>query len=287
MQPGERAEIQAIRDELNGLRAQVDAVRSGGGPSRWGRAIARPRLSKRLTRVGLVTLMLALPVTISASHQFTDVPNSHTFHSAISRLYGARLTTGCTATTFCPSANVSRGQMAAFLNRGLGRASSGWNATGYNDDWAALNDNSLGTLTLVHGGATGGTGLVLFTASVTAYTKQVGVCPCALAVWVRDTNSGEESPAMFQTITDIASPPDANAFSWYETSVSINHTFIVPSGVTHAYVLGVAIHPTTPPTDVNGSGAEWSMTAVYIPFGWNGGNPSLSTTQAVDGRRSH
>ena len=85
MQPGERDEIQAIRAELEGLRAQVDAVGSASGRSWWARATARPRLAKRLTRVGLVALMLALPVVVSASHQFTDVPTSHTFHAAIAQ----------------------------------------------------------------------------------------------------------------------------------------------------------------------------------------------------------
>ena len=103
MQPVDRNEIQAIRAELEGLRAQVDAVGSARRPLVAGRGRApRPKLAKRLTRVGLVALMLALPVVVSASHQFTDVPTSHTFHAAIARLYGARLTTGCSAIEVLP-----------------------------------------------------------------------------------------------------------------------------------------------------------------------------------------
>ena len=122
MQPGEREEIQVIHDRLEGLRAELDGVRSApSGSVRWARPAVRPRLARRLTRIGLVALMLALPVVVSASHQFTDVPTSHTFHTAISRLYGARLTTGCSSTRFCPGANVTRGQMAAFLHRAFGQ----------------------------------------------------------------------------------------------------------------------------------------------------------------------
>src|SRR5918993_1765460 len=62
MHPGEHDELQAIRSELEGLRVQVDAAGSGAGRSWWGRATTRPRPLKRLTRVGLVALMLALPV---------------------------------------------------------------------------------------------------------------------------------------------------------------------------------------------------------------------------------
>jgi hypothetical protein len=177
--------------------------------------------------------------------------------------------------------------MAAFLNRGLGRAGSDWGATGFADDWAAFDDNSIGALNLVHGGATGGTGLVLVTASVTAYTRENGVCPCELVVWLVNVNTGEESPAVFQTITNVPSPPDASLDSWYEASSSIDYLFSVSSGATNTYVLGSAIHTTTAPSDVDGSGAEWSMSAVYIPFGPNGSNPSLTSTQSVDGRRGH
>ena len=38
---------------------------------------------------------------------------------SINRLAAAGITKGCTATTFCPTANVTRGQMAAFLDRAL------------------------------------------------------------------------------------------------------------------------------------------------------------------------
>jgi hypothetical protein len=285
MEPGANDDIQAIRNELEGLRTEVHAARAATRPW-WARAY-RPRLAKRLTRVGVVALMLAMPVLVSAAFPFTDVPTSNTYYTSISRLYGARITTGCSATKFCPNANVTRGQMAAFLNRGLGRAGNDWGATGFADDWAAFNDNSLGALNLVHGGATGGTGLVLVTASVSAYTREAGVCPCELAVWLVNVNTGEESPAVFQTITNVASPPDDNLDAWYETSTSMNYLFTVSSGATNTYVLGSSINTTTPPTDVNGSGAEWSMSAVYIPFGPNGSNPSLTSTQSVDGRRGH
>ncbi len=286
MQPGEREEIQAIRAELEGLRAQVDAVGSFAGPSWWTRSIARPRLAKRLTRVGLVALMLALPVMVSASHQFTDVPTSHTFHSAISRLYGARLTTGCSSTKFCPGANVTRGQMAAFLNRGLGRGALDVGGTGLADDWATFDNNVLAAVDLLHGGAAGGTGHVLVTASAAAYTTMANTCPCELVLWLVNEDTGEESALALQVISNVPTPPDADLTQWYEASATVTYLFTVQSGVTNTYLLGASINPTTPPTgDV--AGAEWNITAVYVPFGANGANPSLTTTQGVDGRRGH
>jgi hypothetical protein len=286
MEPADRNEIQAIRAELDGLRAQVDAVGAARGRTSWAWAGGRPRMAKRLTRVGLVALMLALPVVVSASHQFTDVPTSHTFHAAISRLYGARLTTGCTTTRFCPDANVTRGQMAAFLNRGLGRGDGGGAGTGLADDWATFDNNLLAGVELLHGGAPGGTGHVLVTASASAYTKLAGVCPCEFAIWLVNEDTGEESTTSFTVISSEASPPDSEAVSWYEGTASVSYLFTVQSGVTNSYLLAAAINPTTPPTgDV--AGAEWNIAAVYIPFGGNGGNPTLTGTQAVDGRRGH
>ena len=286
MQPGDRDEIQAIRAELEGLRTQVDAVGSAAGPSWWARATARPRLAKRLTRVALIGLMLALPVMVSASHNFRDVPTSHTFHTPISRLFGARLTTGCTATRFCPGANVTRGQMAAFLNRGLGRAAGDWGATGFADDWAAFNDGVLDAIDLQHGGAPGGTAHVLVTANVSAYTDEGGVCPCELGVSLVNADSGEESPVMFQVLATPAPAHDTEP-AWYEASASISYLFTVPSGVTHTYVLVATMFPTLTPSPENDAAAEWTISAVYLPFGANGGNPSTTTTQGVEGRRGH
>jgi len=274
MRPDKRDEIHVIRDELERLRAEVDAVRIAGGRPRWTRAV-RPRIAKRLARIGLVALMLALPVMVSASHQFTDVPDSHTFHAAISKLEGAALTSGCTTTQFCPDANVTRGQMAAFLSRGLGRGALGVGSTGLADDWAAF-DTSLAAVWLVPGGAMGGTGHVLVTATVSAYTSLAGTCPCELTVWLANGANGEPSAKAYQIISDVPGPPDDAGTSWYETSASMSYLFGVQSGIRNAYILGASMHPTTAPTgDV--AGAEWSMTAVYIPFGATGGNPTIPT----------
>ena len=285
MEPREQNDIQAIRAELENLRAQVDAVGSARGRSRWGWANARPRLAKRLTRVGLVALMLAMPVMVSAGHQFTDVPSSHTFHTAISRLFGARLTTGCSATRFCPNANVTRGQMAAFLNRGLGRAVGDSGATGFDGGWDVLiPGGGIAGVNLLHGGGTGGSGHVLVMGSLSAHTDEAGVCPCELAVWLVNVNTGEESPAMFEVIGSEPSPLHDGEPAWYETSMSISHLFTVPSGATHSYVLAASVVPTLSPSPGNDAGVTWTLSAVYVPFDGGGGNPSLTTTQGVEGR---
>ncbi|HYI65346.1 MAG TPA: S8 family serine peptidase [Candidatus Limnocylindrales bacterium] len=61
----------------------------------------------------------ALDLPTTATDFFTDDETS-THEAAINRVASAGITTGCTATTYCPKAVVTRGQMAAFLHRALG-----------------------------------------------------------------------------------------------------------------------------------------------------------------------
>jgi hypothetical protein len=74
---------------------------------------------------GLVTreqmasfLVRALSLPSTATDYFTD-DESSIHEPNINALAAAAITTGCTATTYCPLANVTRGQMAAFLHRAL------------------------------------------------------------------------------------------------------------------------------------------------------------------------
>jgi hypothetical protein len=56
----------------------------------------------------------ALPA--AGNDYFTDDETS-THEANINRIAAAAITVGCTATTYCPNGLVTRGQMAAFLNR--------------------------------------------------------------------------------------------------------------------------------------------------------------------------
>jgi hypothetical protein len=51
---------------------------------------------------------------------FGDVPASHLYFRAIEALAASGVTGGCGNGNFCPSQNVTRGEMAAFLARALG-----------------------------------------------------------------------------------------------------------------------------------------------------------------------
>jgi hypothetical protein len=64
-----------------------------------------------------VGALVAVPIAVYASHQFTDVPNTNPFHADIDWLADAGVTKGCSTTQYCPKDNVTREQMAAFMHR--------------------------------------------------------------------------------------------------------------------------------------------------------------------------
>ncbi|MEO6349851.1 MAG: S-layer homology domain-containing protein, partial [Candidatus Limnocylindrales bacterium] len=82
--------------------------------------IRRP--ARRTVALLLGALLLAIPGVALANHQFGDVPNSNVFHDQISAMAGAGITAGFGDGGFHPSDPVTRQSMAAFMQRGLGRA---------------------------------------------------------------------------------------------------------------------------------------------------------------------
>ncbi|WP_456375413.1 S-layer homology domain-containing protein [Thiolapillus sp.] len=55
-----------------------------------------------------------------ATATFSDVPTTHQFFREIEALADSGITSGCSATQYCPDDPVTRGQMAVFLAKGLG-----------------------------------------------------------------------------------------------------------------------------------------------------------------------
>ena len=103
-------------DETSSHEDNINRVRAAG--ITW--AAARPSTARsRVTREQMATFLAKgfdLPAT--ATDYFTDDETS--CHEAnINKVRAAGITIGCTATTYCPKADVTRGQMAAFLRRAL------------------------------------------------------------------------------------------------------------------------------------------------------------------------
>jgi hypothetical protein len=239
-------------------------------PPAWRRGLTRMRHARRLTVVGIAALMLALPVAVSATHIFSDVPTSSFFHNPVSRLFGARLTGGCGGGKFCPNAGVTRGEIAAFLNRGLGRAAHDFGATD-GGDWANILESGDGFVSIADlsiGGATGGTAHVLATGSMSAFTDENGVCPCDLRMALI-SEVGEMSAVTSTIIGAEASPNDNTRHG----SVSMSHLFTVPTGTTVGFAILAVIFPTLSPSPENAAEIEWDLQATYVPFDASGGNP--------------
>lgn len=58
-------------------------------------------------------------IEILPSSVFSDVLDSTPYYNEVHFLREARITTGCTDSTFCPTETITRGQMAVFVIRGL------------------------------------------------------------------------------------------------------------------------------------------------------------------------
>lgn len=262
---------------------QVDEAEAPPAPAR------RRRLSRRLAVIGLAGLMLALPAAVYANHIFSDVPTSNTFHTPISVLYGSRITGGCGSGKYCPNAAVTRGQMAAFLVRGLGRMAS--TIDGNVGDWADVTGAPVNPgdphpfgvaapLTFVHGGGVGGTAYVFATGTVQVFTSETGVCPCEVQAFLFNDTTGEISQFFFGMIGSDFAPadpdlPSGTAFA--ETTVSLSYAFSVDSGVSNDYGIALKVIPSNPQTidDTDGNITGWDATlqTVYVPFNETGGNP--------------
>ncbi|MPZ53089.1 MAG: hypothetical protein GEU79_10235 [Acidimicrobiia bacterium] len=70
--------------------------------------------------VTTLALLVLSPLAAWAGDRFADVPDDNIFHDDISWLAESGVTIGCNPpenTYFCPDDNVTRDQMAAFLNR--------------------------------------------------------------------------------------------------------------------------------------------------------------------------
>jgi hypothetical protein len=223
--------------------------------------------SRRRPSLGLVIMVIALflsfPAGIIAAHQFSDVPNSHTFHSNIANLYNARITTGCGTGIYCPDLAVSRGQMAGFLNRGFGRATVDSGSITIDGDGGGV----VATVSIHTGGASGGTGFVVLAGSGTMRVMGDGICPCTFGLGLENTAARNFN---YETVPDIDSPYGVFFANTKWASASDNFVVQVNSNTDYTFTLRYDLDVTAESTD---DITIWGyITAVYVPFGYAGGD---------------
>ncbi|GGI09048.1 S-layer homology domain-containing protein [Egicoccus halophilus] len=213
-----------------------------------------PTPRRRTLLLVLCLASLAIAVPAAAHHVFSDVPSSSTHHDAISELAGSGITAGCATDPprFCAGNAVNRGQMAAFLTRGLPRVSADHSTT-------TLADGSgvPVTVTVEATGDRGGTGYVVLQGSLTVHAEQATACPCEVEAFVFRARDEAQGPSSWSVLTGQAGASGVS-------SVSLPVTWAVPqaSGTTDEY--RVAVFVDGAPASAR---AEASLTAMTSPFG--------------------
>jgi hypothetical protein len=238
----------------------------------------RTRTRRRGVRMALsvvaLAALLAVPIGVFASHSFTDVPNSNTFHTQIGRVKGAGITTGCSPTTYCPNDEVTRGQMAAFLARTGGRGSS----AGLDDltGIAISNDQSsptvMTTVSIKAGDVTGGYAVVQLSGSVTAYTTSATGLPSYVIAYIREQGTTAALSSWGFAQVDAL----AGGFIGVATADLVG-SVTVPTGVTKTYE--VAAYRVWGTGTFLGFGA---LSATYVPFAGDGSNAVPVTAPASE-----
>jgi len=264
---------------LRGPREAVVGVRGGvGGVLDSNLEAQRPRWYRRRWGIALLTLAGALAIAVPvawASDVFADVDTSNPFHNDINAIKFAGITQGCGTNSsgqliYCPTDNVTREAMAAFMHRGFSRAAFG-PYTGTKVLSSSSNTN-IETLTITAGGSAGGTQFVKVDAVYNLSTSS-STCPCQVQFFITKDSGGNLGPVQYAQVDQIASSGVG------EDSGAATAVVAVPSGTTQTFRLWGRI------TGGSGTMNAWGqMSAVTAPFGSTGGSTlSVSSGQAPTG----
>ena len=105
-------EVMYRRGYTKGCLATTDAVR---------RYCPSDNLTRGQMAVFLIRGRLSLTATdtfpFDTAASFSDVATTHPFYGFIQKMKELGITSGCSATNYCPDAPTTRGQMAVFLIR--------------------------------------------------------------------------------------------------------------------------------------------------------------------------
>jgi hypothetical protein len=223
---------------------------------------------------GLVGALVAVPIAVYASHQFTDVPNTNPFHADIDWLADAGVTKGCSTTGYCPKDNVTREQMAAFMRRlsgndpGVAPSVNADKVDGFNAQqlapravWGAIDDvpdfrsgqssySLFATQTLVAPAP----GTIIVTGSVSGWATVLTILGCQVRInGVAVTGSHRVLSLSDETVATRSG------------ACSTNGAMNVPAG-TYEIAMRVETLSTTLLFDA-------SIQAIWIPFDGNGNTP--------------
>jgi hypothetical protein len=206
----------------------------------------------------LVSTAISVPASVWAVTTFTDVPTSHPFYNEISAVAGAGIALGFGDGGYHPGADITRQAMAAFMERGVGRAAAGEGTVNVNSGEAT----ELAAVAM-DAGATGAAtkGFVRVSGSVWASTtvSTFANCPCNVQASLYD---GDTIVAWsYLQIPKLADGQDSI------DSTSVETVLPVDGDSTHRYRIVTQGINTFGSALVSATG---HMTATYFPLSGDG-----------------
>jgi hypothetical protein len=217
---------------------------------------------------------------------FTDLTGG--VHDAnIEAIYNAGITTGCVPNQeYCPTANVTREEMASFLARTAGLGSNkpvanaarlalanpvAGGATFAANDLVRLASNiafdkALGTVdpaTLATVTVTAPVGgYVLVEANTSVYNSAAAGCICGIQASIREAGAVTSSDLQYTTLYNASGGTDSNS------PLALSWVFPVPAGQ-HTYELRARRYSGAASITTH----SIRMTALFVPFNATGGTP--------------
>jgi hypothetical protein len=208
--------------------------------------------SRRARGIIAGLLIASLPAVVVATDVFTDVGDGNQFHDNINNIAGAGVTQGSPAgsNTYAPANEVTRGQMAAFLNRNGTRVA-------FAEAVGADLGNSFGnvaSLAITPGSAADGTtNFVKADASFTV-SCNAGFTGCDIEVRLTDGTNSSRSIGY-----TLATGESAHGSLTWATTVDV---------VTAGTASTISLQAQS--TDV--ASADGEVSAIAAPYGADGGN---------------
>ena len=187
------------------------------------------------------------------AHQFSDVGDAHPFHDEIAELADSGITTGFGDGTFRPGQALTRQAMAAFLVRGLPRATLLHEGTVLNG--AGPTTATLSSIELTSP-VSQGEGAVLLHADFTFDVFDPSGCPCRVRVQLVDgvTTTG---------IRGFTIDADADETGTVIHAGSASELLALPGGTTRTYAAEVTLDD----ADANDVIVRMTLSATYLPYG--------------------
>jgi hypothetical protein len=216
----------------------------------------------------LVTTAVAVPTSVWAVTSFSDVPTSHPFYKEISAVAGAGIAQGFGDGTYRPAIDITRQAMAAFMERGVGRAVSN-SASGF---VIPGDGKEIGAVTMDAGATGSGTGgFVHVSGSVWAFSSSstTALCPCTVQVSLFDSGYPQTSSRL-----QVPRLPDGDGAS---DAMTVETVLPIQGDSTHRYSLVVEGINSMGFVDPLAFGAgrvsaSGTIVATYFPLSGDGDN---------------